>query len=454
MEKYLYFKKKIYYILNPYDEKSSKYRKNILNRVFEISMIILIVVNTIIIISETFKGISGGMREIFFIVETFSIIIFTIEYILNVWVCDLKDSDSNSKSKRKSKPHNAVTVRLKYVFSLMAIIDLVAILPFYLPFVLPFNLTILKVLRLLRLLRLIRLFKFSKYINELDIIFKVIKNEASKLISVIIFIFVLMIISAVIMYDIEYEAQPEVFQNAFHSGWWVIETLTTIGYGDIYPVTVAGRILGALFSLFGFGFVVLPSSIITAGYIREYEKGHKNINAAGREDYKDDKDNSGFKGKVILICGKIASGKTTYAKDLIKDNKAVLLSADEITLALFDSEIGEKHDENVERTEKYLFEKAVEIIKTGTDVILDWGFWTREERLTASKFFKNKNIEYEWHYIDVSDEVLRENLKKRNSDIENGKNLFYYFDDDGAEHFWNMFEIPSLDEIDVLYKNK
>ena len=453
MKKYLDFKKKVYYILNPYDEKSSKYGKNILNRIFEISMIILIIVNTIIIISETFKGISGNTREIFFIVETFSIIIFTIEYILNVWVCDLKYSESKSKS----KTHSAAKARLKYVFSLMAIIDLVAILPFYLPFILPFNLTILKVLRLLRLLRLIRIFKFSKYINELDIIFKVIKNEASKLISVIIFIFVLMIISAVIMYDIEYEAQPEIFQNAFHSGWWVIETLTTIGYGDIYPVTVAGKLLGALFSLFGFGFVVLPSSIITAGYIREYEKNQRNVNAAGREDNKNNRGFSKFskfKGKVILICGKIASGKTTYAKSLMRENNAVLLSADEITLALFDSEVGEKHDENVERTEKYLFEKAAEIIKTGTNVILDWGFWTREERLNADNFFKNKNIAHELHYIDASNEVLRRNLKKRNSDIKTGQKSFYYFDDDQSEHFWNMFEIPSGDEIDVLYKNK
>jgi len=157
--------------------------------------------------------------------------------------------------------------------------------------------------------------------------------------------------------------------------------------------------------------------------------------------------------KVILICGKIAGGKTTYAKSLIKENKAVLLSVDEITLALFGSDAGESHNDNVEKTQKYLFEKAVEIVETGIDVVLEWGFWLREERLEASEFFKNKNIEYEWHYVDVSDGILRKNLKKRNSEIENRAKLFYYIDDETAEEFWKMFEVPMREEIDVWHKN-
>ena len=157
--------------------------------------------------------------------------------------------------------------------------------------------------------------------------------------------------------------------------------------------------------------------------------------------------------KAILICGKICSGKTTYAKSLIKATPAVLLSIDEITVALFGPDAGEEHDSNVERTEKYLYEKSLEIIETGINIILDWGFWTPEDRQAAAAFFTQHNIDFEWHYIDASDEVLRKNLNKRNREIEEGQVLFYYFDDELANQFWDMFETPAKDEMDVWVNN-
>ena len=153
--------------------------------------------------------------------------------------------------------------------------------------------------------------------------------------------------------------------------------------------------------------------------------------------------------KAILICGKICSGKTEYAKSLIKNNPAVLLSADEITLAIFGTDTGAEHDSIVEKTQKYLYQKSVEIINSGTDVILDWGFWTREERREASTFFKARGIDFEWHYLDVSEELLRANLIKRNLEIETGQITFYYFENALAERFWDMFEPPAKAEIDV-----
>ncbi len=158
--------------------------------------------------------------------------------------------------------------------------------------------------------------------------------------------------------------------------------------------------------------------------------------------------------KVILICGKICSGKTTYAKRMINERKAVLLSVDEITLALFGQYIGEKHDEIVEKTQAYLFEKACEILSAGITVIFDWGFWTQEERQYATNYFKDRNISIEWHYVSVSDEVWRHNLKKRNSRIVNGVEDFYYINDGIADKFNRLFAEPSKSEIDVWFENK
>lgn len=158
--------------------------------------------------------------------------------------------------------------------------------------------------------------------------------------------------------------------------------------------------------------------------------------------------------KVILICGKICSGKTEYAKSLIKTNPAVLLSVDEITLALFGSNGGKAHDLAVDKTQKYLYKKSLQIVEAGINVILDWGFWTHEDRQEANTFFNKYMVMVEWHYVDTSDEILRKNLNKRNREIEEGQSLSYYFDDELATRFWNMFEIPVKDEIDVWVGNE
>lgn len=156
--------------------------------------------------------------------------------------------------------------------------------------------------------------------------------------------------------------------------------------------------------------------------------------------------------KVILICGKICSGKSTYAEQLRVQNHAVLLSTDEITLALFGQHCGDKHDDYVERTQNYLFNKSLELIAVGINVILDWGFWLKEERDYAREFYNSRNIEYEFHYIDISDETWKARLKKRNNAIIDGETNAYYIDDNLAEKFASIFEVPYADEIDVIYR--
>ncbi len=157
--------------------------------------------------------------------------------------------------------------------------------------------------------------------------------------------------------------------------------------------------------------------------------------------------------KVILICGKICSGKSTYAEQLRIQNNAVLLSTDEITLALFDQHCSDKHDDYVERTQNYLFNKSLELIEVGINVILDWGFWMKEERDYAREFYKSRNIACEFHYIDISDETWKARLKKRNSAILDGETSAYYIDDNLAEKFASIFEVPCEDEIDVIYRD-
>ena len=157
--------------------------------------------------------------------------------------------------------------------------------------------------------------------------------------------------------------------------------------------------------------------------------------------------------KIILICGKICSGKTTYAKTLIKKMPAVLLSNDEITFILFGSHGGKNHGEVSERTQKYLFQKSLEIIESGINVVLEWGFITQAERLETSEFYKKHSIEYEWHYMDTPDDILIKNLDKRNQEILKGNSTAHYFDYDFAKKYWDMFEVPAKNEIDVWCAN-
>ncbi len=152
--------------------------------------------------------------------------------------------------------------------------------------------------------------------------------------------------------------------------------------------------------------------------------------------------------KVIMTCGRICSGKSTYAKKLRTEYSAVILSVDEITLALFGNDAGEKHGEYVEKLEKYLFDKSVEIVGSGTNVVLDWGFWTRAERAYARKFYSERGIDCEIHYLAISDEEWDKRLEKRNADITAGRISAYCVDDGLRAKFLSIFEPPDESEID------
>lgn len=160
------------------------------------------------------------------------------------------------------------------------------------------------------------------------------------------------------------------------------------------------------------------------------------------------------KGKAVLICGKICSGKSWYTEQLSKENNAAVLSCDELVFALFDGNLGEKHDEMTERVRSYLSHKAAEILSAGTDVILEWGFWQRAYRAEMREFFESRGFRCELHYIDISDEDWQKNIAERNKRVSEGDNTAYYLDEGLMQKLESLFEKPDRDEVDVWYNNR
>ena len=155
--------------------------------------------------------------------------------------------------------------------------------------------------------------------------------------------------------------------------------------------------------------------------------------------------------KVYMMCGRICSGKSYHAEMLRKERGAVVLSVDEITLALFGQDAGDKLDEYVARTEELLYRKSLDILECGIDVILDWGFWTRKERAYAREYYSSRGIGYELRYIDIDDGEWHRRLQKRNRDVLEHRSRAYYVDDGLAAKFESVFEEPGEDEITVRY---
>lgn len=249
------------------------------SRIFDICIILLIILNVVLVIADTFE-MPPVLTRISEIIEVVSVVIFTIEYILRVWTSDLLYPQLS--------PFKA---RLKYTFSFMALIDLIAILPFYIPFVFQID---LRVLRLLRVVRLFRVFKINRYTSALSTIGNVFKRKKSQLLSSVIVVFLLMIIASVLMYNAEHDAQPEVFTNAFSALWWAIVTITTVGYGDIYPVTALGKVLGTVIAILGIGLIAVPTGIISAGFMETI--------GSGKNDKENDENGACDCGDEIKYC--------------------------------------------------------------------------------------------------------------------------------------------------------
>ncbi len=246
--------RKIYSILESDEEE-----KNIFSKSIEWLLISLIVLNVISVIISSFNDLPDKLISILNTFELISVIIFTVEYLLRLITAGYKFKNSKIPF-------------IKYIFSFMSIIDLLAILPFYLPLIIPFD---LRFLRMLRLFRLFRIFKLNRYNNATRIISSVLKNEKEKLFTTIFVMSVLIIFSSSIMYYVENSAQPDKFPNIVASIWWAVATLTTVGYGDVYPITILGKMLAGIIAILGIGLVALPTGIISSGFISEVTNKQK-----------------------------------------------------------------------------------------------------------------------------------------------------------------------------------
>lgn len=157
--------------------------------------------------------------------------------------------------------------------------------------------------------------------------------------------------------------------------------------------------------------------------------------------------------KIIAICGKICSGKSFYARQLKERESAVILSCDEMTKVLFDNDLGDKHDEMSVRIHRYLKDKAAEIALAGCTVILDWGFWSAEDRKVMTEFCRAKAVACEWHYVHVDDAVWDKNITERNGRVLEGKGgCDYYLDEGLKQKCLAKWEAPAEGEMDVIYR--
>lgn len=151
--------------------------------------------------------------------------------------------------------------------------------------------------------------------------------------------------------------------------------------------------------------------------------------------------------KVLIMCGKICSGKSTYAEKLKLENKAVILSVDELTLALFENQAGEKLDFYVEKLKEYFLKKSLDIVEASADVILDWGFWTKKERDYAREFYDSRNISYQFYYMNVGIDEWKKRILKRNQEIKSEQLEAYPIDKGLLSKVEKMFEEPDRKEL-------
>ena len=227
-----------------------------ISRSYDFINALAIILNLIASICYTYSELRQRYGTAIIWIEHITIAFFAIDYIMRLWTAKfLYPGEAEPRA------------ICKYALSFTGLVDLLSFLPYYLPFFFPAG-TI--AFRMIRIVRIFRLFRINAYHDSLSVITEVIKSKKQQLISSVFIILVLMIASSLCMYSLENEAQPEVFENAFSGVWWAASTLLTVGYGDIYPITTLGKMLGICISFLGVGMVAIPTGIISAGFVEQY----------------------------------------------------------------------------------------------------------------------------------------------------------------------------------------
>lgn len=217
-------------------------------------LMILILVTVVAVILESDAQIYNKHQSLFWVLEAVSLAVFTIEYLLRVW------------SSAELKKYRHFRGRIRYIFTPMALIDLMAVLPVW------FGFFIYRDLMILRGLRLVRVFKLTRYSRSMNLLMAVLKQESANIFSSFFVLSILIIIAATGMHLVEGSDQPEQFGTIPHAIWWATVTLTTVGYGDVVPLTAAGKIFGIIILMSGIGMAALPAGILASGFTKEVNR--------------------------------------------------------------------------------------------------------------------------------------------------------------------------------------
>jgi len=227
-----------------------------ISRGYDILSCLVLLLNLSVTFLHTFSSIAQRYGSALAVIEAITVAFFAIDYALRVWTAPAVFTD-----------RSAFRAIRKYVFSFTGLIDLLSFLPYYLPIFFPAGAA---VFRIFRVVRIFRLFQINAYYSAMNVITEVLRSKRQQLASSVFIIFVLLLASSLCMYSLENAAQPEVFSNAFSGIWWAVSTLLTVGYGDIYPITTAGKIVSIFITFLGVGMVAIPTGIISAGFVDQF----------------------------------------------------------------------------------------------------------------------------------------------------------------------------------------
>ena len=229
-----------------------------INTFYDIISTAALILNLTVTVLNTYEYMRTNYGYILEGIEAATVGFFALDYILRLYTANLLYPN-----------HDELRSAIKYMLSFSGIVDLLSFLPYYLPTFFP---TGAAVFNMFRVARIFRLFRINAYYDSLNVITEVLLRKRQQIMSSFFIILVLMLASSLCMYSIENPAQPEVFTNAFSGIWWAVSTLLTVGYGDIYPITTAGKIFGIIIAFLCVGIVAIPTGIISAGFVEQYSR--------------------------------------------------------------------------------------------------------------------------------------------------------------------------------------
>ncbi len=296
------------------------------SRGFDYFMVIVILLNVLALFLETFEHMQQ-YSTVIYAVEIATVAVFIVEYVLRIYTAEYLYPDvSRGKA------------IIKFIFSFEGLVEILTIIP-------AFFLSGFAVFRILRVARILRLFRVNSYMDSFNVIASVLIEKRNQILSSLFIVMVLMLASSLCMYNVEHDAQPEYFKNAFSGIWWSMSTLLTIGYGDISPVTTLGRAMAIVIAFLGVGAVAIPTGIISAGFVEQYTQAQQS--KATIDDIH----------LHTIIIGLDSAWIGRSAADLLEGENAVLV-------------VAKRGDVTIVPNEKYRVEQGDELVVYHTDRLL------------------------------------------------------------------------------------